>query len=671
MALATTCPQCKTSFKVVPDQLKLRRGLVRCGVCQHVFSGIDFLRYVDDAGNAASRPEGEAHRTPTPVGSARRATAPAAPTAPRGAPAAADRASPGREQRPAAGRGAARGDARSPADGGAGTRGATARNGADDTRRDVDRDGRAAGIPPLPAGSAPAASTPVATSFETTDGRGAFETDGRDGGPPRAPAARAADDDFDNGPPAQFIDFDAIDPGPIAVDRPARLGGQPAIDADSAAPSDRLTGIGSAGDAARPGEAARSDEAARADDAAGAHDAAPLDGSEPLATSPASDSQGPPAPSSASALDDALDDAGEGDDDARRRADRDRTQRGEVAEVEIGDSTSGDPADDPLSATDTDPLAAFSSHDPRDPDDAPGAVDPRADSDRDGAVDPLTADPSLNARSDVDSATLPEAAGEHVQSLAEWIDGRSEAAVAGRARRRARRRQTEGRGSRAGEGDEAGAAPLAPVSDGIEERRPRPRSPAARSTRFPTLPDDTESRFVRRRPVDVGDEVDDRSTTGLLSGHGRRNVIIGLAVLAVLQLGLAFRDELAARVPGARPVLAMLGAPLGLKIEPLHNIDQLSLEAFEIQDLGKGNQYALSAIIRNRSGQVLRWPAMELVLMDPARNVVVRKVIEPGSYLDERNRPAGIAPRSEQPIRLSIETRDVRMAGYNVALFYP
>ncbi|HVL57170.1 MAG TPA: MJ0042-type zinc finger domain-containing protein, partial [Burkholderiaceae bacterium] len=54
MALATTCPQCKTSFKVVPDQLKLRRGLVRCGVCQHVFSGIDYLRYVDDANRAAT-----------------------------------------------------------------------------------------------------------------------------------------------------------------------------------------------------------------------------------------------------------------------------------------------------------------------------------------------------------------------------------------------------------------------------------------------------------------------------------------------------------------------------------------------------------------------------------------------------------------------------------------
>ncbi|MCO5101498.1 MAG: DUF3426 domain-containing protein [Burkholderiaceae bacterium] len=49
MALATTCPQCKTSFRVVPDQLKLRRGFVRCGRCHNVFAGIDHLRYVDDA----------------------------------------------------------------------------------------------------------------------------------------------------------------------------------------------------------------------------------------------------------------------------------------------------------------------------------------------------------------------------------------------------------------------------------------------------------------------------------------------------------------------------------------------------------------------------------------------------------------------------------------------
>jgi len=58
MALATTCPRCQTAFRVVPDQLKIRRGLVRCGNCRHVFSGLDSLRYVGDAGLPAGSPAG-------------------------------------------------------------------------------------------------------------------------------------------------------------------------------------------------------------------------------------------------------------------------------------------------------------------------------------------------------------------------------------------------------------------------------------------------------------------------------------------------------------------------------------------------------------------------------------------------------------------------------------
>ena len=76
MALATTCPQCKTSFKVVPDQLKLRRGLVRCGVCQHVFSGVEHLRYVD-RDEDTSQPDALAAPTITTQPPAPAVTAPA------------------------------------------------------------------------------------------------------------------------------------------------------------------------------------------------------------------------------------------------------------------------------------------------------------------------------------------------------------------------------------------------------------------------------------------------------------------------------------------------------------------------------------------------------------------------------------------------------------------
>jgi len=37
MSLITRCPGCETSFKVVPDQLRLSEGWVRCGQCDLVF----------------------------------------------------------------------------------------------------------------------------------------------------------------------------------------------------------------------------------------------------------------------------------------------------------------------------------------------------------------------------------------------------------------------------------------------------------------------------------------------------------------------------------------------------------------------------------------------------------------------------------------------------------
>ncbi|WP_293779441.1 DUF3426 domain-containing protein [uncultured Oxalicibacterium sp.] len=49
MALATQCPHCQTTFRVVHDQLKLRAGLVRCGYCKEIFNGIEHLLPPDDA----------------------------------------------------------------------------------------------------------------------------------------------------------------------------------------------------------------------------------------------------------------------------------------------------------------------------------------------------------------------------------------------------------------------------------------------------------------------------------------------------------------------------------------------------------------------------------------------------------------------------------------------
>lgn len=41
--MLTRCPQCATTFRVTPEQLKVRQGRVRCGECQEVFNALDTL----------------------------------------------------------------------------------------------------------------------------------------------------------------------------------------------------------------------------------------------------------------------------------------------------------------------------------------------------------------------------------------------------------------------------------------------------------------------------------------------------------------------------------------------------------------------------------------------------------------------------------------------------
>jgi len=41
--MLTTCPECRTTFRVSQPQLEARRGLVRCGSCRAVFNAYDTL----------------------------------------------------------------------------------------------------------------------------------------------------------------------------------------------------------------------------------------------------------------------------------------------------------------------------------------------------------------------------------------------------------------------------------------------------------------------------------------------------------------------------------------------------------------------------------------------------------------------------------------------------
>ncbi|MDK3023949.1 DUF3426 domain-containing protein [Cupriavidus taiwanensis] len=76
--LVTRCPACRTAFRLVADQLRLRQGLVRCGQCETVFDAREHLIEIplpaDSTAPSAQKPAA----APAPAAAAAETTAPPA-----------------------------------------------------------------------------------------------------------------------------------------------------------------------------------------------------------------------------------------------------------------------------------------------------------------------------------------------------------------------------------------------------------------------------------------------------------------------------------------------------------------------------------------------------------------------------------------------------------------
>jgi len=146
---------------------------------------------------------------------------------------------------------------------------------------------------------------------------------------------------------------------------------------------------------------------------------------------------------------------------------------------------------------------------------------------------------------------------------------------------------------------------------------------------------------------------------------------IALLVLLVMQGTLSFRNALAARFPAAKPVLVSSCAVFGCRVELPAQIDSLAIETGELTTLG-GGVYSFTTELRNTAATAQAWPSLELALTDANDKPLVRRVFGPTDYLAATTvRANGIAPRTEQAIKLHFRVDDLKPSGYHIAVFYP
>ena len=153
--------------------------------------------------------------------------------------------------------------------------------------------------------------------------------------------------------------------------------------------------------------------------------------------------------------------------------------------------------------------------------------------------------------------------------------------------------------------------------------------------------------------------------------------VVGCLLLSVVLLAQAayfFRVELAARLPGLKPVLTSYCMLLRCAVPLPQKADQLSIESsdLEVANLAQANVITLNVILRNHAFYAQAYPDLELTLTDTQDNAVARRAFRPVEYLKpDEDEKQGLLPNREVSIKLHLDTSDLKPTGYRLFLFYP
>jgi predicted Zn finger-like uncharacterized protein len=206
--------------------------------------------------------------------------------------------------------------------------------------------------------------------------------------------------------------------------------------------------------------------------------------------------------------------------------------------------------------------------------------------------------------------------------------------------------------------------------------------------------DDLQRRPWRAEPQESTDETDDELDRAESADYeepsfvkqGRRRQRMGRILRVVLGTGTVillitllgqgayvFRDQIAARFPQTKPLLATACDHLGCHVGLPSEIDAVSIESNELQALAAGSDtFALSVLLRNHGSTDQTWPHIELTLNDNSEKPIVRRAFSPREYLGAEYDPRqGFRARSEQPVKLYFQLAQLKASGYRVYVFYP
>lgn len=146
-----------------------------------------------------------------------------------------------------------------------------------------------------------------------------------------------------------------------------------------------------------------------------------------------------------------------------------------------------------------------------------------------------------------------------------------------------------------------------------------------------------------------------------------------LAIFGV-QAAYYLRTELCNSFPDLHPLYAALDIDVPLA----RNAELIGLETSDLQADAKHDALVLYATIKNKAAYPQAWPMLELTLTDERDNPLARRSFKAEEYLSRtdgqevaQDPDAPFASHAEVSLRLWLDAREIRAAGYRVYLYYP
>jgi predicted Zn finger-like uncharacterized protein len=149
-------------------------------------------------------------------------------------------------------------------------------------------------------------------------------------------------------------------------------------------------------------------------------------------------------------------------------------------------------------------------------------------------------------------------------------------------------------------------------------------------------------------------------------------------VLLLLQGIYVYRVQLANQFPAMRPVLQAACAPLHCRIPYVRDIDAIQIMNSALQSgtddgasSGGAQAMTLRFTLRNTLDKPQEWPTMVFSLLDFSGTVVVKKNIEPSSYLSGDAGQGPFAAHAEVVAAVPVTINGVKVSGFKLSKFFP